>query len=108
MAIIISASIDVTKVDKSRLEQGKYLQINIVVNDETDDKGYGKDVAIIEGQTKEERENKATKKYIGNGITIWTNGTVPKIAKEKPKKGAAPSAPAPTPTESSPTDDLPF
>ena len=35
MATLISASLDVTKITKARLYDGKYLNITISVNDET-------------------------------------------------------------------------
>lgn len=75
MAKIISASIDVSKIDKAKLVEGKngakYLNLTIFCNDSKDQ--YNNDVAISEGQTKEEREAKAKKVYIGNGKTIWTD-----------------------------------
>lgn len=76
MAKIISASIDVSKINKDRLVEGKngamYLNLTIFCNDTKDQ--YNNDVAISEGQTKEERESKAKKHYLGNGKTIWTDG----------------------------------
>jgi hypothetical protein len=73
MAKIISASIDLKKIDKTKIVIGKnnaeYYNIIIICND-TKDK-FNQDVAIIEGQTKEQRETKEKKKYIGNGKTIW-------------------------------------
>lgn len=73
MAKIISASIDLSKIDKNRIHPGKtgakYYNIQVIINDEKDD--YGNDCSIIENQTKEEREAKAKKKYLGNGKTIW-------------------------------------
>lgn len=70
---IISASIDVTKIDKTKLVEGKngakYLNIDIIVNDEKDK--FGNDTGITLKQTKEERDSKAKKVYIGNGKTVW-------------------------------------
>ena len=75
MAKIISASIDVTKIDKARLKDGKngqkYYEISIVLNDEKNQ--WGQDVSIIQGQTEDERKSKSSKVYIGNGKTIWSN-----------------------------------
>jgi hypothetical protein len=36
MSTLISASIDVTKIDKSKLYNGKYLNLTISINDQTD------------------------------------------------------------------------
>jgi hypothetical protein len=74
MAQIISCSIDVTKIDKTKLVAGKdgikkYLNFTVNVNDEADQ--YGKDCSIALSQSKEEREAKAMRTFIGSGKTIW-------------------------------------
>lgn len=96
MAKIISASIDLSKIDKNRIHPGKtgakYYNIQVIINDEKDD--YGNDCYIIENQTKEEREAKAKKKYLGNGKTVW----------ESPSKDQEHQAEEQKPY----TDDLPF
>jgi hypothetical protein len=73
MSQIISCSIDVTKIDKSKLIEGKngakYFNFTVTVNDEPDQ--YGKDCSIALSQTKEEREAKAKRTFIGSGKTIW-------------------------------------
>ena len=54
--MIISGTIDVTKIDKSRLykgEKGTYLNVVIFVNDKEDK--YGNQGPIIESIAKEER-----------------------------------------------------
>ena len=93
MSQIISASIDLSKIDKSKIVAGKngqkYYSISISVNDEADK--FGNDVAIITNQTKEEREAKAPKVYLGNGKTVWKSNGSP--------------APASVPATD---DDLPF
>lgn len=97
MASIISASIDVTKIDKSRLNKGKYLNLSIVVNDEVGkfgDSGY-----VAQGQTQEEREAKTPKNFLGNNRVVWTNGDNVNIA---PKKDQVPE------TADAVDDDLPF
>lgn len=57
-----------------------YKNYTISVSDETNQ--YGQNVVMYEAQTKEEREAKQPKKYIGNGSVVWTDGTI-KVA-EKP------------------------
>lgn len=75
MAQIISASIDLSKIDKAKIVNGKnggkFYNFDIVINDEPNQ--YGQDVSITEKQTKEEREAKEKKVYIGNGKTVWMN-----------------------------------
>ena len=73
MAQIISASIDLTKIDKSKINNHKngsaYYNIDIFIKDEKDQ--YGNDCAISQSQSKEEREAKEKKVYIGNGKSVW-------------------------------------
>jgi hypothetical protein len=85
MSRIISASINLEKIDKSRIKEGnngtgKYYDIIIVVNDELDQ--YQKDTQIQQGQSKEEREAKATKVYLGNGKTIYNGSPATKTTPE--------------------------
>ena len=81
MAQIISCSIDVTKIDKSKLVKGKkgtYLPLSIVLNDEPDK--YGNDVSVSLTQTKEERDAKTPRVYLGNGKTVWKGQAAAKAA----------------------------
>lgn len=76
MAKLISISVNVDKIDKTRLvkgEKGNYLNLTIALNDEQGK--FGNDVSCWQGQTKEEREAKAQKNYLGNGKTIWSGGS---------------------------------
>lgn len=91
MATIINASIDVTKINKDNLiegKKGKYLPITIKVNDES---RYGQNVSIAESQSKEERDAEEPKNFIGNGSVVWTDGNISKAQKDD-----------------EPTDDVPF
>lgn len=96
MSTIISASIDLTKIDKTRIIQGKngaeYYNLTIIVNDTKDQ--YGNDISVQQGQTKEERAVKAKAVYIGNGKKIWEGKTEPK---QQSSNGSA-----------NDNDDLPF
>ena len=75
MGTIISASIDLAKIDKSKIVEGKngakYYNILISVNDEKNK--YGQDVAISENQSEDDRKAGVKKNYLGNGKTIWTS-----------------------------------
>jgi len=68
MSSLISLSIDVTKITKSKIKDGKYLEVTISVDDQTNQ--WGKNASIYESQTKEERESKASKTYIGGGKVV--------------------------------------
>jgi len=78
MSAIIQMSIDVTKIDKSKLKDGKYLNVSISVNDETK---YDNNVSMCYNQTKEEREAGAKKVYFANGRVIWTDSVI-KVAEK--------------------------
>ena len=98
MATIVNASIDLAKINKSKIKIGnngqKWLSISIVLNDEPDNYGYT--VQISENQTAEERTAKDKKNYLGNGKVAWTGES-----KSTPKQETKP-----TPKDD--TDDIPF
>jgi hypothetical protein len=68
MSTLYTGSICVSDIDKSKLQQSKngklYLQIDIWINDQADN--YGNTASISIRQSKEEREAKTKKTYIGN------------------------------------------
>ena len=113
MAQIISASIDVTKIDKTRLKEvkkkdgsiAKYLDISIVVNDAEDQ--FGNICSISEGQTKDERESKATKNYLGNGKRVWSDNAIQAPVQQQ-SQSSSQSKSNYLPTFSEDKDDLPF
>jgi hypothetical protein len=74
MATLITLSI--------KQENGSYKNYTISIYDQVDP--YGNNVAMYEEQSKEERESKAKKKYLGNGKVVWTNGQV-EVAPKKEK-----------------------
>ncbi len=67
------------KVINVKNQPGISLQIG--VNDETNQ--FGQNLSVSVSQTKEEREAKKDKYYIGNGKVFWTDG---KIKVAEPKK----------------------
>lgn len=97
MATIINHYIDLTKVDKSRLREGKFLQITTVVNDETK---YGNNVGTYESMSKDEKDSGKKRNYIGNGKVVWTDGNIGVADKEE-------TAPA-TNGKVTTNEDLPF
>ena len=83
MSAIINASIDLSKIDSSRIfekDGRKWLSLSISVNDETN---YGNNVGISIAQSKEEREAKQPKTYLGNGKVVWNSGTIVNTTKEE-------------------------
>jgi len=104
MASIIKASIDVNKIPKDKIfigKKGKYLPITITINDELDQ--FGNQGPVVVEQTKEERDAKAPKTYLGNVKVVWSNGNNVDPA---PRDGAP--APAPAPQLKPQEEDLPF
>lgn len=97
MALIANVSIDLSKIDKSKIQKldkngnpykngAMYYNVQISVNDDIDK--YGNNVKVTDSQTKEERESKVTKNYIGNGKVVWqsVNETQATPQQEKPKE----------------------
>lgn len=70
---LIGIKIDLTKIDKTRIFAGKngakWYDIDVWINDEPDQ--YGNDASASTSQTKEERENKDRKTYLGNGKKLY-------------------------------------
>lgn len=104
MASIINFSIDLNKIPKDKIingKKGKYLPITLTLNDEVDQ--FGNNGPVIVAQSKEERESKAGKVYLGNATVAWTNGqnVTPAPRDGQPQRQTA-SAPAAV------EDDLPF
>ena len=85
MSAIINASIDLSKVDNSKVfekDGKKWLNLSISINDETT---YGNNVGIALAQTKEEREAKQPKTYLGNGKVVWNNNVIVNASKDESK-----------------------
>jgi hypothetical protein len=80
--------------------KGIYLDLMGEVNDEVDQ--YGNNGGIWLGQTKEQRDNKENKLYLGNTKVIWSGESTP--------KGNNSSTPPPSnnSSQASDDDDLPF
>ena len=102
MASIIKTSINLNGIPKDKIyvgKKGKYLPITITLNDEVDQ--FGNQGPVVVEQTKEERDAKAAKTYLGNVKVVWTNGDNVDVA---PRDNQSAPAPAPAATE----EDLPF
>jgi hypothetical protein len=77
MSSIVSASIDLTKIEESKIieKNGKrWLNLTISINDATDT--YGNNASVSINQSVEERTAKAPKTYLGNAKVIWTDGKI--------------------------------
>jgi len=75
MSSLITVSLNLDKIDKEKIikgKKGKYLNITFSVNDEEDQ--YGNNVSVWHSQSKEERDAKKDRIFLGNGRVVWTDG----------------------------------
>jgi len=78
---LVTLKIDVQKIDKSKLfkgAKGTYLDLDVWIDQEADEDW--KMVSVNQSQTKEEREAKEKKNYVGNGSLKfgWDDAAKPK------------------------------
>ena len=105
MASIIKTSINLNNIPIDKIfvgKKGKYLPITITINDDLDQ--FGNQGPVVVEQTKEERDAKAAKTYLGNVKVVWTNGDNVDVAPRDTNMSpvtVTPGAPAPE-------EDLPF
>jgi hypothetical protein len=107
MATIINTSINLNSIPKDKIidgAKGKYLPLTITINDEVDQ--FGNQGPVTVAQSKEERESKAAKVYLGNVKVAWTDGKISKADDAAgPSRNAAKASAKPTKVQD---DDLPF
>ena len=102
MAEIISFSIDLQKIDKSKINNvtrkdgtlARFIDVSVVINDEQDT--YGNIASMSLGQSKSEVAAKTPKVYLGNGKRVWASNAANKT-QEQPQSNSNNSS-----------DDLPF
>lgn len=58
----------------------KGISIDISINEQAND--YGQNLSAYVSQSKEDREAKKPRYYVGNGKCFWTDGTI-EVAKKK-------------------------
>ena len=87
MSAIINASIRVDKLPKEKFVKGRdgavFYNFSIVLQDET---RYGNNVAIVDSQSKEQREAKMQKTYLGNGKIVWVSDGKIEVAEREETK----------------------
>ena len=86
MGKIINIKVDVTKLDKDKFFKGKkgtYANITVAENMDGESE-YGDTHYVFESQSKEEREAKTPKNYLGNGkeFVFNNNGMNQTVATE--------------------------
>ena len=80
----------------------KGVEITQSINEEVNQ--YGQNVSGWVSQSKEQRESKKDRYYVGNGKVFWTDGII-KLAEKQPDTTPAP---APQAAPEQPANDLPF
>ncbi len=93
MSAIANVSLRVDKLPKEKFVKGKdgavYYNFTVSINDDTNK--FGQNVTITDSQTKEEREAKKDKLYLGNGSVVWNDGKITTATKRdaEPKEESA-------------------
>ena len=111
MKVGIELSVNVSKIDETRLRDGnngaKYMTATVWIDSDVVDK-FGYHGMITMKQTKEEREAKTYTPIVGNGKMFWNDKNEP-IAKEQ-QSPPTPQAPPSAMTNAADflDDDLPF
>ena len=84
MSSLLNLSIRVDKLPREKFVMGKdgavYFNFTVAINDEANQ--VGQNVSAYDSQTKEEREAKKAKTYLGNGSVVWTDGNIKAVKKE--------------------------
>lgn len=83
MSGLVNFSLDLSKLPKSKIIKGKkgqYINLTASINDDTK---FGNNVSFSVSQSKEEREGKEAKVYVGNGKVVWTDGNIVVAEKEE-------------------------
>ena len=87
--------------DKLVFNEKGWANITVSINDDTNQ--YGQNAAVAISQTKEQREAKEAKVYVGNGKVVWTDGNI--ATADRVEDGVTASEQS---TAGRETPDLPF
>ena len=102
MSAIINLNLRVDALPKEKFVKGKdgavYYNFTVSINDDTNQ--FGQNVTAIDSQTKEEREAKKPKNYLGNGNVVWTDGKIVAVKRDTQEMAKQ--------TSKEESEDLPF
>jgi hypothetical protein len=86
---------------------GGYDKYTMSINDKQDE--YGNNASVWIAQSKEERETKTPKKFVGNGKVQWTDGTIIKAEfVERTEQPKSTGMGMQSTSQKLPNTDLPF
>lgn len=77
----------------------KGIDLTISISDQGND--YGQNISAYISQSKEDRESKKPRFYVGNGNTFWTDGIIKVVKREQSNSETSDSQPEAN-------SDLPF
>lgn len=80
------------KAQRGDVAGSKGFAFTISVNDESNN--YGQNCSMYAEQSKEQRDAKTPKYYIGNGKVFWTDGKINIATKDAPQQQQAAQQPA--------------
>lgn len=106
MSALVNFSLNLNKIPKDKFIKGKkgtYVNFTMSVKDDPD--AYGQNASVSLYQSKEERDAKAEREYIGNGQVIWNDG---KIVNAPKKEAVQPVAVSDHLAGRDDDDDFPF
>ena len=107
MKIGVNVSIDVTKVEKARLKDGRYLNMTTFINLSENDK-YDNNGLISCTQTKEERESKVYTAILGNVKLFWRDDGQPLPTKQQNTGSVGSNGGSANPVNDEFEDSIPF
>ena len=93
-----------TMLDALEKKKDNGINLTIAINDEAGQ--YNNNVSAFVAQSKEDRDAKKDKFYVGNGRTFWTDGTINKIDYIEPN--SKPTKQQSDIEDNSNDDELPF
>jgi len=70
-----------TLLDVVTKKEERGISLTLSINDDSND--YGQNISSYVTQTKEQREAKKDKFYVGNGKVFWTDGKINKAVKKE-------------------------
>lgn len=91
MAAIVSIMVNLDKIPTEEIRTSKagnrYVNLDLMINDKTG--RYGDNASISVRQTRDQRDAREPKIFVGNGKVVWTNGVV-QIAERQQSRGPQP------------------